>query len=155
MWGDICNFFSSVLPSRADFSVAGLASAVVAVFEFTLGPISLPLYWLGIFVTADYITGNWKAAKTGAWCSREAYKGAVKKFFVFATVAMSHGLDVVCGTDFLETGAIIAFALSETGSLIENIDGLGYGGCIPATIRQGLKVFQEKQIKKLEGKIKQ
>ena len=154
MWSDIYNFFSSVLPSRADVSIAGLASAVVAVFEFALGPFTLPLYWLGIFVTADYLTGNAKAYKAGTWCSREAYRGAVKKFFVFATVAMSHGLDVVCGTNFLETGAIIAFSLSETGSLIENIDGLGYGGCIPATIRHGLKVFQEKQIKKIEGKMK-
>lgn len=154
MWSELHNFVSSVLPSRADLSVAGLASAVVAFFEFALGPITLPLYWLGIFVLADYITGNAKAVKAGTWCSREAYKGAVKKFFVFATVAMSHGLDVVCGTNFLESGAIIAFSLSETGSLIENIDGLGYGSCIPATIRHGLKVFQEKQTKKIEEKMK-
>lgn len=154
MWGDIHNFFSQVLPSRIEISTVGLSSAIVAVFEFALGPLTLPLYWLGIFVTVDYLTGNWKAIKSGTWCSREAYKGAVKKFFVFATVAMSHGLDVVCGTNFLESGAIIAFSLSETGSLIENIDGLGYGGCIPASIRQGLKVFQEKQIKKIEGKMK-
>lgn len=153
MLAELENFFTSVLPSRMDWCLIGLASSIWGALEFAFGTaLRLPLYWLCVFVTVDYILGNWKAARAGEWCSRAAYRGAVKKFFIFFTVAMCHGLDICCGTNFLESGAIIAFAFSETGSLIENIDDLGYGSAIPHSIRKSLKVIQEKQQQKAERK---
>ena len=150
MWNELSTFMGSVLPTRIEMAFVAVSSAVMAALDFAFGTIGLPIQWLAVFATADYITGNLKAFKAGEWCSNVAHRGAVKKFFLFAVVSLSHGLDIVCGVDFMMSGAIIAFSLSEVGSTIENIDSMGHGHIVPEFFRSKLKTLHMNHQKKME-----
>jgi phage-related holin len=39
---------------------------------------------------------------------------------------------------------IIAYLINESGSILENIENLGYGSIIPEVLRKGLKAINQK-----------
>lgn len=109
------------------------------------------IYALIALCIVDYITGMFTAFKTGQWDSSTGFRGILKKFVIFAVVALCNCIDTAMGMHILRQMAICAYALNEAGSIIENVDRAGYGQYIPDVIRNALARLTEKAE---EGKLK-
>ena len=59
-------------------------------------------------------------------------------------ISISHGVDVSLNVDFVRTACIFAYLANEVGSILENIERLGYGDIIPAVLRNALHVLKDK-----------
>ena len=151
MFNDLLAFLSNGIPSRVEAIVIATSSVICGWLSLVLGGIDLPLQWLFAFVVVDFVLGNWVAFKDKAWCSKVECAGIFKKISIFFFVALCQGIDVICGTDFMRSGAIAAYALMEIGSIVAKVDALGYGHLIPTFVRQGIKAIEEKQDKKMRG----
>ena len=122
----ICDFF----PSWFSVCCASIISAIL----FLLGGVDIPLIWLFIFVVIDYLSGSWYAIKSGNWSSSVGGKGIIKKIIIFLMVVIANGRQAV----------IIAYLINESGSILENLENLGYGSIIPSVLRNGLKAINQK-----------
>lgn len=76
--------------------------------------------------------------------SRIVSRGLLKKGLMFIVVGFAHGLDVQFSytLNYLAVfqGIVIAaYGFTEFMSIIENLDRMNLGGCIPAIIRKALK----------------
>lgn len=151
MWSDLTEFLSNAIPSKFETTLIALSSAVLGWLTLVLGGFDLPIKWLFGFVVLDFVLGNWLAFKEKKWCPKVGCTGIFKKVSIFFFVALCQGLDVVCDTQFMRNGVIAAYALMEVGSIMTNMDALGYGHLIPSFIRQGIKAIETKQDKKLKG----
>lgn len=132
----ICSF----LPSW--FSVC--CTSVISMILFLVGGIDIPLIWLFVFVVIDYISGSWYAIKSGNWSSSVGGKGIIKKIIIFLMVVIANGIDQSTGINYIRQAVIIAYLINETGSILENIENLGYGSIIPEVLRKGLKAINQK-----------
>ena len=132
----ICNFFPSW------FSVC--CASIISTILFLLGGVDVPLIWLFIFVVIDYITGTWYAIKSGNWSSSTGGKGIIKKIIIFLMVVIANGIDQSTGINYIRQAVIIAYIINESGSILENIENLGYGSIIPSVLRKGLKAINQK-----------
>lgn len=141
----ITNFFSSVVPSGGEAVLMSIGAGFGAAFSFAFGEVDDAFRWLLAFICVDYVTGTIAAFKTGEWSSQVGFVGLFKKFFILFVVSMCHGLDVATGTDLLRNVSIFAYGLNEVGSILENVDRIGYGNLIPAVIRRGLKQLKQKE----------
>ena len=61
---------------------------------------------------------------------------------------LSHGLDVITGTEMLRNAAIVAYAVNELGSTLENMDRLGFGGMIPSFLHRAIKELKSREVVK-------
>ena len=127
----ICDFFPSW------FSVC--CASIISTVLFLLGGVDIPLIWLFIFVVIDYLSGSWYAIKSGNWSSSVGGKGIIKKIIVIA-----NGIDQSTGINYIRQAVIIAYLINESGSILENIENLGYGSIIPSVLRKGLKAINQK-----------
>lgn len=132
----ICDFF----PSWFSVCCASIISAIL----FLLGGIDIPLIWLFIFVVIDYLSGSWYAIKSGNWSSSVGGKGILKKIIIFLMVVIANGIDQSTGINYIRQAVIIAYLINESGSILENIENLGYGSIIPSVLRKGLKAINQK-----------
>ena len=132
----ICNF----LPSWVSVCCASVISTIL----FLLGGVDIPLIWLFVFVVIDYITGSWYAIKSGNWSSSVGGKGILKKIIIFLMVVIANGVDQSTGINYIRQAVIIAYLINESGSILENIENLGYGSIIPSVLRKGLKAINQK-----------
>lgn len=142
---ELWNFLSVVIPTKGERLLMLISGFIGGWLSVALGGFDLSIKWLFVFVVVDYITGTIAAFKTQEWCSNKGFHGLFKKVFMFAVVALCHGIDQVVHYEFLRNAAIMAYAVNEAGSIIENFDRLGYGDYIPAFLRRGLKVLKKKQ----------
>lgn len=132
----ICDFFPSW------FSVC--CASIISTFLFLLGGVDVPLIWLFIFVVIDYLSGSWYAIKSGNWSSSVGGKGIIKKIIIFLMVVIANGIDQSTGINYIRQAVIIAYLINESGSILENIENLGYGSIIPSVLRKGLKAINQK-----------
>ena len=151
----ICDFF----PSWFSVCCASIISAIL----FLLGGVDIPLIWLFIFVVIDYLSGSWYAIKSGNWSSSvggkgiikkiiiflmvviaNGGKGIIKKIIIFLMVVIANGIDQSTGINYIRQAVIIAYLINESGSILENIENLGYGSIIPSVLRKGLKAINQK-----------
>lgn len=132
----ICDFF----PSWFSVCCASIISAIL----FLLGGVDVPLIWLFIFVAIDYLSGSWYAIKSGNWLSSVGGKGIIKKIIIFLMVVIANGVDQSTGINYIRQAVIIAYLINESGSILENIENLGYGSIIPSVLRKGLKAINQK-----------
>lgn len=132
----ICDFF----PSWFSVCCASIISAIL----FLLGGVDVPLIWLFIFVVIDYLSGSWYAIKSGNWSSSVGGKGIIKKIIIFIMVVIANGVDQSTGINYIRQAVIIAYLINESGSILENIENLGYGSIIPSVLRKGLKAINQK-----------
>ena len=132
----ICDY----LPSQIS-AVCGISISSVL---WLVGGIDISLTWLFIFCVIDYITGTCSAFRQGQWTSKVGGKGIVKKLLIFLFVVLAHGIDEVCHIDYIRQAVIIAYIINESGSILENIETLGYGKVIPPILRHGLKLLKMK-----------
>lgn len=132
----ICDFFPSW------FSVC--CASVISTILFLLGGVDVPLIWLFVFVVIDYLSGSWYAIKSGKWSSSVGGKGIIKKIIIFLMVVIANGIDQSTGINYIRQAVIIAYLINESGSILENIENLGYGSIIPSVLRKGLKAINQK-----------
>ena len=132
----ICDFFPSW------FSVC--CASIISTVLFLLGGVDIPLIWLFVFVAIDYLSGSWYAVKSGNWSSSVGGKGIIKKIIIFLMVVIANGIDQSTGINYIRQAVIIAYLINESGSILENIENLGYGSIIPSVLRKGLKAINQK-----------
>ena len=132
----ICDFFPSW------FSVC--CASIISTVLFLLGGVDIPLIWLFIFVVIDYLSGLWYAIKSGNWSSSVGGRGIIKKIIIFLMVVIANGIDQSTGINYIRQAVIIAYLINESGSILENIENLGYGSIIPSVLRKGLKAINQK-----------
>ena len=142
---ELWNFLSVVIPTKGERFIILASSIISSWISFAIGGFDLSITWLFIFVIIDYITGTIAAFKSQEWNSSTGFKGLFKKVFLFFIVALCNGIDKTLSIDVLRNAAIMAYAVNEVGSILENIEHIGYGKYIPAFLRRGLKVLKDKE----------
>lgn len=149
------DYMSLLVPAKGEAYLMLASGAVGSALAWALGGIDLQLQWLLMFVAVDYVTGTIAAGKTGEWNSRVGFRGLFKKVFIFVVVMLSHGLDVIAGTDMmLRNAAIAAYAVNEGLSIIENIDRLGYGNMVPQFLKNAMLQFKKEKEASLSERFK-
>lgn len=147
----IVDFLIYLKPTGAEQYLMSIGAVIGLVFSVSIGGMDSMIYALIALCIVDYITGMFTAFKTGQWDSSTGFRGILKKFVIFAVVALCNCIDTAMGMHILRQMAICAYALNEAGSIIENIDRAGYGQYIPDVIRNALARLTEKAE---EGKLK-
>ena len=147
----IVNFLIYLKPTGAEQYLMSIGAVIGLVFSVSIGGMDSMIYALIALCIIDYITGMFTAFKTGQWDSSTGFRGILKKFVIFAVVALCNTIDTAMGMHILRQMAICAYALNEAGSIIENVDRAGYGQYIPDVIRNALARLTEKAE---EGKLK-
>lgn len=147
----IVDFLIYLKPTGAEQYLMSIGAVIGLVFSVSIGGMDSMIYALIALCIVDYITGMFTAFKTGQWDSSTGFRGILKKFVIFAVVALCNCIDTAMGMHILRQMAICAYALNEAGSIIENVDRAGYGQCIPDVIRNALARLTEKAE---EGKLK-
>lgn len=103
-----------------------------------------------IFMVLDYITGLIvagvfkKSPKTqdGSLESKTGWRGLAKKFSTLILVLVAVRLDLLLGTDYIQSAVILAFCANEVISLIENVGLMGVK--IPPVISKAISLLNEK-----------
>lgn len=147
----IVDFLIYLKPTGAEQYLMSIGAVIGLVFSVSIGGMDSMIYALIALCIVDYITGMFTAFKTGQWDSSTGFRGILKKFVLFAVVALCNTIDTAMGMHILRQMAICAYALNEAGSIIENVDRAGYGQYIPNVIRNALARLTEKAE---EGKLK-
>lgn len=143
------NFLESLFPDQTADILLLIGGCIGASAQFIWGDLSDAFGWLVIAVLLDYITGTIAAFKSGDWSSKVGFNGLLRKAVIFVLVGLANGTDTLLGSfDFfsLRDIAIGAFGLNEIGSIIENIELLGFGKVIPEPIKKGLAMLKKKAI---------
>lgn len=147
----IVDFLIYLKPTGAEQYLMSIGAVIGLAFSVSIGGVDSMIYALIALCIVDYITGMFTAFKTGQWDSSTGFRGILKKFVIFAVVALCNCIDTAMGMHILRQMAICAYALNEAGSIIENVDRAGYGQYIPDVIRNALARLTEKAE---EGKLK-
>jgi toxin secretion/phage lysis holin len=103
-----------------------------------------------IFMAVDYIMGIIVAAvfkrsdksDSGALSSRSAWTGLVRKFVTLLIVLIAYRLDVLLGTQYIRTAAVIGFCSSELVSIVENAGLMGVP--LPTVIIKAIDILKNK-----------
>ena len=142
------DYMSLLVPAKGEAYLMVVSGAVGSALTWALGGIDLQLQWLLMFVAVDYVTGTIAAGKTGEWNSRVGFRGLFKKVFIFVVVALSHGLDVITGTEMLRNAAIVGYAVNELVSTLENMDSLCFGSMIQSFLHRAIKDIKSREFVK-------
>lgn len=138
-------FLSAIKPTDGERTLMAIGGALGAGFSYAVGGVDEAMEWLLILAAIDYVTGTMASFKERHWCSERGFLGLFKKAFMFAVVAICHGVDVTTGENFLRDIAVFAYAINEAGSIIENVERLGFGHWIPPFLKAGLKILKDKE----------
>lgn len=146
-WTQIAQFLSVLKPTDGERALMTIGGTIGAAFSFAVGGMDDAIRWLLIVAGIDYATGMIASFRERQWCSQRGFCGLFKKAFMFAVVALCHGVDVMTGYDILRNAAVFAYGINEVGSVLENIERMGLGRWIPPFLKAGLKVLKEKEEK--------
>ena len=121
--------------SRVFLAIGGILGALCS---FLFGPIDDAIQWLLVFIVVN---------------SRTGFIGITKKIIILSLVALCHGLDTTSIIPFVSIRdvAVFAFCLNDFGSVLENIEKLGYGSLIPDPVRKMLKAMEKKSEDMVSG----
>ena len=137
--------------NRAAFIAAtGAAGGVIAEL---FGGWNSDITTLVIFMIVDYITGLIVAAvfnksqktDSGALSSKVGFVGLCKKGVMMLVVLVAHRLDLLVGTDYIRTAAVIGFCCSELVSIVENAGLMGVP--LPGVINKAIDILKNKNDK--------
>ncbi|MBP1926833.1 toxin secretion/phage lysis holin [Sedimentibacter acidaminivorans] len=129
-------------------SIFGITGSIIANL---LGGWDMALQTLILFMAVDYITGLITAgvfkksnkSETGALESKAGWKGLSKKGVTLLIVLISAQLDRLTGMEVIRDAVIIAYAVNEALSIIENAGLMGIP--IPTIITKALDALQNKE----------
>lgn len=141
---DLGILLKSAMPTYKELLFMSIVASIGGWLSYLLGGCEPALMWLAGFMLVDFLTGNFAVIKQGRWQSSLMYRGIFKKCFIFVMISISHGVDVSLNVDFVRTACIFAYLANEVGSILENIERLGYGDIIPAVLRNALHVLKDK-----------
>lgn len=141
---NIIDFLVQLKPVGSEAQLLSIGALLGFLFSVAVGGMDRMIYALIALCTVDYCTGMINAFKTGAWDSSVGFRGILKKFIIFAVVALCNCIDTAMAMHTLRQMAIGAYALNEAGSILENVDHMGYGKCIPEFIRSALARLNDK-----------
>ena len=147
----VLDFLLQLKPTGAEQYLMSIGAVIGLFFSLAVGGMDKMIYALIALSIIDYATGMFTAFKTGQWDSSTGFRGILKKFVIFAVVALCNIIDTAMNMHILRQMAICAYALNEAGSIIENVDRAGYGKYIPEIIRNALARLTEQAE---EGKLK-
>ena len=137
-------FVTELKPDVMQQYLMSIGAALGLFLSVALGGIDAMIWALVALSIIDYASGTVAAFKTGKWNSNTGFKGIGKKCVIFAFVMLANAVDCGIGNSHAFRQIIIgAYAVNEAGSILENIDLLGYGRLIPAAIRNGLVRLKE------------
>jgi toxin secretion/phage lysis holin len=140
----VLSFLVELKPDVTQQYLMSIGAAVGLSLSIALGGIDKMIWALVTLAAIDYLTGMIAAFKTGNWDSNVGFRGIGKKVIIFAFVALANGVDCTLGDGHTFRQIIIsAYGVNEAGSILENIDKLGYGNIIPTSIRNGLSRLKE------------
>ena len=97
-------------------------------------------YIMGIIVAAVFKRSD--KSDSGALSSRSAWTGLVRKFVTLLIVLIAYRLDVLLGTQYIRTAAVIGFCSSELVSIVENAGLMGVP--LPPIIKKAIDVLKNK-----------
>lgn len=140
----LVRFFSELKPDAVQQYLMSIGASIGLIISVVLGGIDTMIWALFTLSAVDYTLGTAAAFKSGKWDSNVGFRGIGKKCAIFAFVGIAVGVDHTVGTGQTFRQIIIgAYGVNEAGSIIENIDVLGFGNLIPASIRNGLARLKE------------
>ena len=144
---------SDLIPDFASRVLLAVGGILGALCSFLFGPVDDAIEWLFVFIVVDYLSGTYAAMNTGQWNSRTGFLGITKKIVMLSLVALCHGLDITSIIPFVSIRdvAVFAFCLNDFGSVLENIEKLGYGSLIPDPVRKMLKAMEKKSEDMVSG----
>ena len=132
---------------RATF--CGTAGAVGSLLTSLFGGWSSDLSTLVICMAVDFLTGLiaaglCRSGKTdsGGLSSSVGFKGIAKKVGIMLLVLIAHRIDLVLGTNYIKTAAVIAFIVNEVISIIENAGLIGVP--MPAIFKKAVDLLKGK-----------
>lgn len=142
----IGGLFAAIIPTKLETVLFVSGGAVGVWLSKAVGGFDSGVQWLFAFMVLDYLTGVCAAFKAGQLCAGRGLEGVLKKAFGCLIVTICHGMDTVMhDVDFLRDACVIALAANESFSIMKNVDRMGFGGIIPAPIRQAIKAIKERQ----------
>lgn len=144
-------FLASCLPTLAEVKVALVGGSFGVAYAYLFGAVHEAFLWLCAFMLADFITGHIAACKRGEWKSSIGLQGTLKKIMLLWIVALSKGLDVICGTHFLQSAVVMSIALTEFGSIIENQCRMGFTDIIPENVQRFLAEMKRRPLTNQNG----
>lgn len=105
---------------------------------------------LVIFMAVDFVTGLILAgvfhksnkSKSGSLNSRAGWKGLCRKCITLLFVLIANRLDILLGTDYIRTAAIIGFITNEAISIIENAGIMGIP--MPSVMTKAIEILKNK-----------
>lgn len=142
---DLVILLHFIIPTVRRLITMAIGATIGALLSYAIGGFDVPVLWLFGFTVIDYCIGNFAAVKNGKWQSTLAYKCIFKKVIIFVMIAICNGVDLSLGLDFVRTACIFAYIANEVGSIIENIERMGYGDIIPPVLRNALKIAKERE----------
>lgn len=140
---NLFDFLLQLKPTGVEQYLMSVGAAFGLLCSMAVGGVDNMIYALIALSIVDYATGMFTAFKTGQWDSSTGFRGILKKFVIFAVVALCNTIDTAMNMQILRQMAICAYALNEAGSIIENVDKAGYGNYIPKIIRNALARLAE------------
>ena len=107
-----------------------------------------------IFMAVDFIMGlivagvfhNSNKSQSGALNSHAGWVGLCKKGVVLLFVLIAYRLDMLLGTDYIRTTAIIGFIANEVISIVENAGLMGVP--LPEVIVKAIEILKHRAEKK-------
>lgn len=118
-----------------------LGAVLGVIWAVALESVAPLVYWFALFVVVDFITGTIAACKAGEWSSHRLWTGMLKKGISFGFIILAHGIDVAFALilrdiPLFQSITLCAYCLGEFGSVIENVERMGYGNALPPVLRR-------------------
>ena len=153
-----------------DIHIASIKAKFLVVVGFgTIGTFLLDIFggWhtditsLVIFMILDYflgiiagVFGKSDKTKYGGLSARAAFLGIIKKIITLAMVMVCHRIDLLIGTDYIRSTAVVGFCVTELLSIMENMGRIGIP--LPGIITKAIDILKgrsgdvKKDIERLE-----
>ena len=127
-----------------------LIGLVGGIFAQIFGVWSIALTVLCICMAIDYVTGLVVAgvflaspkSQTGGLNSAAGWKGLFRKVATLVIVLMARFLDILLGTEYIRDAVVLAFAVNEIISIVENCGLMGL--YIPPVILRAIDVLRQR-----------
>ena len=95
---------------------------------------------MGLLIAGIFKKSNKSAS--GTLDSKASWKGLCKKCVTLLFVLIAYRLDLSLGTDYIKSGAVIAFIVNEVISIVENAGVMGLK--LPDVIKNSIELLTKK-----------
>lgn len=143
----IREFLTDLIPTYLERFVLAIGALLGWIFGVAFGGHELAVAWFLAIMAGDYIAGVYRACYLGDYQSEMCTKGLIKKFCILWVCALAHGLDVIIGTECIQTAFLGAFGLNEMLSILENL-GRIHPHFVPETLQHFLSDLKQRGLHK-------